>query len=87
MKKLIVIIDNIIIGIIIILTIPFVVIFESLNRIFQVLADVSQKSSELSIDIASEIYAIFEDILYNEMEKFEHRRIKWQKAKNIGQKK
>ncbi len=76
MKKLIVIIDNIIIGIIIILTIPFVVIFESLNRIFQVLADVSQKSSELSIDIASEIYAIFEDILYNEMEKFEHRRIK-----------
>lgn len=76
MKKLIVIIDNIIIGIITILTIPFVVIFESLNRIFQVLADVSQKSSELSIDIASGIYAIFEDILYNEMEKFEHRRIK-----------
>ena len=76
MKKLIVIIDNIIIGIIFILTIPFVVIFESLNRIFQVLADVSQKSSELSIDIASGIYAIFEDILYNEMEKLEHRRIK-----------
>jgi hypothetical protein len=76
MKKLIVIIDNIIIGIITILTIPFVVIFESLNRIFQVLADVSQKSSDFSIDIASGIYAIFEDILYNEMEKFEHRRIK-----------
>lgn len=76
MKKLIVIIDNIIIGIITILTIPFVVIFESLNSIFQVLADVSQKSSEFTIDIASGIYAIFENILYNEMEKFEHRRIK-----------
>ena len=63
MKNLIVIIDNIIIGIITILTIPFVVIFESLNRIFQVLADVSQKSSELSIDIASGIYVIFEGIL------------------------
>ena len=63
-KKLAIILDKILIAIMSIITIPFILIFEGSNRIFQFLADFNQKCSDiLTIEIASRIYYFITDLI------------------------
>lgn len=63
-QKFAIILDKILIAILFIITVPFVVVFEGSNRIFQFLADFNQKCSDiLTIDIASRIYHFIKDLI------------------------
>lgn len=63
-KKLAIILDKILIAIMSIITIPFILIFEGSNRVFQFLADFNQKCSDiLTIEIASRIYYFITDLI------------------------
>lgn len=63
-KKLAVILYKILIVILLIITVPFVLVFEGSNRIFQFLADFNQKCSEiLTNNIASGIYHFITDLI------------------------
>lgn len=63
-KKLAIILDKILIAIMSIITVPFILIFEGSNRIFQFLADFNQKCSDiLTIEIASRIYYFITDLI------------------------
>lgn len=63
-QKLAIILDKILIAIIFIITIPFVLVFEGSNRVFQFLADFNQKCSEVLTDnIASGIYHFITDLI------------------------
>lgn len=63
-KKLAIIFDKILVAIMFIITVPFVLIFDGSNRIFQFLADFNQKCSDiLTIDIASRIYYFITDLI------------------------
>lgn len=63
-KKLAIILDKILIAILFIITVPFVLVFEGSNRIFQFLADFNQKCSEiLTNNIASGIYHFITDLI------------------------
>lgn len=63
-KKLAIIFDKILVAIMLIITVPFVLIFDGSNRIFQFLADFNQRCSDiLTIDIASRIYYFITDLI------------------------
>lgn len=63
-QKLAIILDKILIAILFIITIPFVLVFEGSNRVFQFLADFNQKCSEiLTNNIASGIYHFITDLI------------------------
>ena len=63
-KKLAIILDKILIVILMIITVPFVLVFEGSNRVFQFLADFNQKCSEiLTNNIASGIYHLITDLI------------------------
>lgn len=63
-KKLAIILDKILVATMFIITVPFVLIFDGSNRIFQFLADFNQKCSDiLTIDIASRIYYFMTDLI------------------------
>lgn len=68
-KKLAIILDKILITIIFIITVPFVLVFEGSNRIFQFLADFNQKCSEILTDnVASSIYHFITDLIIKVLE-------------------
>lgn len=68
-QKLAIVLDKILIVILFIITIPFVLVFEGSNRIFQFLADFNQKCSEiLTNSIASGIYHFITDLIIKIME-------------------
>lgn len=68
-QKLAIILDKILIVTLCIITIPFVLVFEGSNRIFQFLADFNQKCSEiLTNNIASGIYHFITDLIIKFME-------------------
>lgn len=63
-QKLAIILDKILIAILCIIIIPFVLVFEGSNRVFQFLADFNQKCSEiLTNNIASGIYHFITDLI------------------------
>ena len=63
-KKLAIILDKILIVILMIITVPFVLVFEGSNTVFQFLADFNQKCSEVLTDnIASGIYHFITDLI------------------------
>ena len=63
-KKLAIILDKILIVILMIITVPFVLVFEGSNRVFQFLADFNQKCSEVLTDnIVSGIYHFITDLI------------------------
>lgn len=63
-KKLAIILDKILIAILFIIIVPFVLVFEGSNRVFQFLADFNQKCSEvLTNNIASGIYHFITDLI------------------------
>ena len=63
-KKLAIILDKILQVILFIIFIPFVLVFEWSNRIFQFLADFNQKSSDvLTGVIAHKIYIFIRNLL------------------------
>ena len=63
-KKLAIILDKILIVTLFIITVPFVLVFEGSNRIFQFLADFNQECSEiLTNNIASGIYHLIRDLI------------------------
>lgn len=63
-KKLAIILDKILIVILMIITVPFALVFEGSNRIFQFLADFNQKCSDvLTGNIASGIYHFITDLI------------------------
>ena len=63
-KKLAIILDKILVAIMFIITVPFVLIFDGSNRMFQFLADFNQKCSDiLTIEIASRIYYFITDLI------------------------
>ena len=63
-KKLAIILDKILIVILMIITVPFVLVFEGSNRVFQFLADLNQKCSEVLTDnITSGIYHFITDLI------------------------
>ena len=63
-KKLAIILEKILIVILMIITVPFVLVFEGSNRVFQSLADFNQKCSEiLTNNIASGIYHFITDLI------------------------
>lgn len=63
-QKLAIIFDKILIAILFIIIIPFVLVFEGSNRVFQFLADFNQKCSEiLTNNIASGIYHLIRDLI------------------------
>ena len=68
-QKLAIILDKILIVIIFIITVPFALVFEGSNRIFQFLADFNQKCSEiLTNNIASGIYHFITDLIIRVLE-------------------
>ncbi len=68
-RKLAIILDKILIAILLIITVPFVLVFEGSNRIFQFLADFNQKCSEILTDnIASGIYHFITDLIIKVVE-------------------
>lgn len=68
-KKLAIILDKILIAILFIITVPFILIFEGSNRVFQFLADFNQKCSEILTDnIASGIYHFITDLIIKVVE-------------------
>ena len=63
-QKFAIILDKILIVILFIITVPFILVFEGSNRIFQFLADFNQKCSEiLTNNIASGIYHFITDLI------------------------
>ena len=63
-QKFAIILDKILIVILMIITVPFVLVFEGSNRVFQFLADFNQKCSEVLTDnIASGIYHFITDLI------------------------
>lgn len=63
-QKLAIILDKILIVILMIITVPFVLVFEGSNRVFQFLADFNQKCSEVLTDnIVSGIYHFITDLI------------------------
>lgn len=63
-QKLAIILDKILIVILMIITVPFVLVFEGSNRAFQFLADLNQKCSEVLTDnIVSGIYHFITDLI------------------------
>ena len=63
-QKFAIILDKILIVILFIITVPFVLVFEGSNRIFQFLADFNQKCSEiLTTNIAGGIYHFITNLI------------------------
>lgn len=62
-KKIAIICDKSILVLLAIISLPFVVLFEGLNSVFQFLADFNQNCSEFITDIGSIIYHKFTNLI------------------------
>lgn len=55
--------DKCIIALLVIISLPFILLFEGLNSVFQFLADFNQNCSEFITDIGSVIYQKITDLI------------------------
>lgn len=62
-QKITIMCDKCIIALLIVIFLPFIVLFEGSNRVFQFLADFNQNCSEFITDIGSLIYQKITDLI------------------------